>query len=173
MATTGHLDLSRLGLRPGASWSGEVELPIGTLTLGGAEYRVSPDPAPARLTVDAMTHGRALRLAFDAAVDGPCQRCLADTHAEVHVDGRAISGAGRRGSQADPELETPYVEDDMVDLPGWGTEELVLALPSRILCADDCKGLCAACGADLNDTTCDCHDERTDPRWDVLRQLNL
>lgn len=48
---------------------------------------------------------------------------------------------------------------------------VMLGLPTKILCREDCKGLCPQCGADLNFETCSCQKEEIDPRWEALRQL--
>lgn len=49
-------------------------------------------------------------------------------------------------------------------------EDIYLAIPTRFLCKEDCKGLCPICGKDLNDGPCDCK-KPTDPRWDALKDL--
>lgn len=54
--------------------------------------------------------------------------------------------------------------DDLV------TEDIWLAIPARFLCKDDCKGLCSQCGADLNETECNCK-KAIDPRLAALQQL--
>jgi DUF177 domain-containing protein len=46
-----------------------------------------------------------------------------------------------------------------------------LALPLNPLCRDDCAGLCARCGKDLNEGACECVDDDIDPRWDALAAL--
>ena len=59
------------------------------------------------------------------------------------------------------------VESDTLDLDGFVTEEVVLALPSVILCRPDCKGLCPVCGRDRNESECGC-EAPGDPRWSAL-----
>lgn len=56
------------------------------------------------------------------------------------------------------------------DLEPLVTEDIILSLPTKILCKEDCLGICHRCGKDLNNGPCDCGREY-DPRWDVL--LNL
>jgi uncharacterized protein len=50
-------------------------------------------------------------------------------------------------------------------------EAIILSLPLKPLCSEDCKGLCPICGTDLNRSQCSCVKERTDPRWDQLKGL--
>lgn len=48
-----------------------------------------------------------------------------------------------------------------------------LEFPTRVLCREDCKGLCPNCGVNWNEQSCDCTTEQTDSRWDKLRELSL
>ncbi len=59
------------------------------------------------------------------------------------------------------------VEDMKLDITELTLEDIYLALPSQILCREDCKGICHRCGADLNDEVCRCEKE-IDPRWEGL-----
>jgi uncharacterized protein len=58
---------------------------------------------------------------------------------------------------------------------GWVRDALLLALPTRLLCRDDCRGICSVCGADLNSADPDEHRHESigDPRWEKLRELKL
>ncbi len=62
------------------------------------------------------------------------------------------------------------VEDMRLDLDELVREDVFLAMPVRFLCKDNCKGLCAVCGADLNLGECGCN-KPTDARWDSLKEL--
>ena len=62
-------------------------------------------------------------------------------------------------------------EGDYVDLDELVREQVLLALPSRHLCREDCRGLCQRCGADLNAGDCSCEQGEVDPRWAALAEL--
>ena len=66
--------------------------------------------------------------------------------------------------------EIILLENGELDLTQVVTEAFVLAMDTKNLCSDDCKGLCPKCGADLNQGPCSCRPE-TDPRWAALSQL--
>jgi uncharacterized protein len=68
-------------------------------------------------------------------------------------------------------LRSPYVHDDQVDLSAWARDALALALPEQILCREDCAGLCAVCGRDLNAEPHEHDEERLDSRWAALEEL--
>ena len=58
------------------------------------------------------------------------------------------------------------------DLEPLVTEDIFLNIPTKVLCREDCLGICHRCGKDLNDGPCDCGKE-TDPRWDALLQFEV
>ena len=71
----------------------------------------------------------------------------------------------------DEDLETSYYENDAIDLNELLREQFYLALPMKPLCLDDCRGLCAQCGTNLNTGSCDCAPVWEDPRLAPLKNL--
>ena len=68
------------------------------------------------------------------------------------------------------ELTTPYLEEGRLDLSAWARDTLSLSLPEQVLCREDCAGLCAGCGANLNDGACTCGSPVPDTRWSKLAE---
>jgi DUF177 domain-containing protein len=163
-------DLETLHLRPGEGRTVDARVRIAPFELGGQEYSVESSGVDARLDVSRTLSGYALRLRFDAPLKGACMRCMADAARVVPVDAREVEQPGEA-----EEFHSPYVTDDTLELGRWAHDALMLALPARILCRDDCRGLCAICGADLNaiDPAEHRHEEAGDPRWAKLRELRL
>jgi uncharacterized protein len=161
-------DLETLHLRPGEGRRIDALVRLEPLELGGQPYSVEPTAVEARLDVSRTISGYALRLRFDAPLQGACMRCMADAEPVVPVDAREVDQPGDA-----EELHSPYVTRDTVALADWARDALVLALPARILCREDCRGLCADCGADLNtvDPGEHSHEQAGDPRWAKLREL--
>lgn len=58
-----------------------------------------------------------------------------------------------------------------VDISGPVREAMLLEIPLQPLCREDCRGLCPICGVNRNEEACECKVEKTDPRWDALRDL--
>jgi len=162
------LDLAHLDLSSGEGRRFELLVPIGSFELGGDEYAVRPDPVPVRLEVSRMTGtGFSLRLRFDGHLAGPCMRCLGDGEQRVAVEAREVDQPGEGD-----ELDSPYVEGGVLDLAGWARDALALAAPARVLCREDCPGLCPQCGERLADAGPGHRHERApDPRWAALREL--
>ena len=62
-------------------------------------------------------------------------------------------------------------EDNILDLTEAIRQYVLLAIPMKPLCVEDCAGLCPACGANLNQASCNCPPETMDPRWSKLAEL--
>ena len=162
-------DLGRLRLSSGEGAAAEFEVPVDRVRLGEQTYGAAGDEVSARLDVSRTTgSGYALRLRFDAVLDGPCMRCLENSGATVAVDAREVDQP-----LVDDELRSPYLDDQELDLRSWARDALVLALPVQIVCREDCRGLCVVCGANLNDDPGHEHEREPDPRWAKLSELKL
>lgn len=77
---------------------------------------------------------------------------------------------GERAISPD-ETEIGYYEDSGLLLEDVVREQVLLSLPPRTLCREDCKGLCPRCGQNLNLGSCSCDSSTTDLRWNALRGL--
>jgi uncharacterized protein len=148
----------------------ELAVHLGPFAFGEDSYDVTPDPFEVRLDVSKTTHeGHALRLRFRAGLAGPCMRCLEPAAPMVDVDAREVDQPGQG-----EELESPYVVDDVVDVSRWARDALALALPAKLVCREDCAGLCPDCGANLNTAGPEHrHDRAPDPRWAKLSELRF
>jgi len=160
-------DLRKLRLRSGDQKRESVEIELEPLVLGGQSYEPGSNPAPAELSVTRASSGTILELAFDISLDGPCFRCLQDATLALQLRLREYEATK---PESDDE-RTEYLDDDRLDLSAWAHDSIALALPDKILCRDDCAGLCPVCGKDLNDEPHEHVEERVDPRWAALEAL--
>ena len=160
-------DVGTLGLSSGEARALEFAVPVDELRFGGETYATGGD-ADITLDVSHTTTGYALRLRFAVDLHGPCTRCLEDADARVEVDAREVDQPG-----GDDELRSPYIDGSELDLRSWARDALALTLPTQILCTADCRGLCARCGANLNEDPDHAHEPELDPRWAKLSELKL
>jgi uncharacterized protein len=167
---TDSFDLSGLRLSTGEGRRLDLRVAIDPLSLGGERYPVEPSLVPVRLDISRTTgNGYALRLRFDAALSGPCMRCLEPAAPSFSVDATEVSQPGEG-----EELESPYVERDVVDLQAWARDAMALALPATLLCRPDCAGLCPVCGVRLDAAGPDhAHEAAPDPRWAKLAEIEF
>ena len=98
-----------------------------------------------------------------------CRRCLTDVEVDVEDDVHVLfAQPDDEDSADDPDVYPIDPRRGELDLRPAVREQWLLATPAYVLCRDDCRGLCASCGTDLNSGTCDCAP-KTDSRWDALR----
>lgn len=71
----------------------------------------------------------------------------------------------------DEDLRLVPKSGDAVDLSTDVRDAVLLTVPVKHVCREDCQGLCPDCGANRNTAPCSCSAERTDPRWDALKRL--
>ena len=112
----------------------------------------------------------ALRLrSFKQAV---CDRCLEEFELPLVIDFRLILIPETRQKWISGD-ETIFFPPDNpeVDLSEIIRDALILEAPMKILCRDDCQGICPGCGANLNTEKCSCHPVATDERWHALAKL--
>jgi uncharacterized protein len=162
-------ELGRLALRSGEGRRLDLFVAVDPLEFGGERYVAAPSPVPVILDVARTTTGYSLRLRYTVGLEGPCARCLEDADRTVDVDAREVDQPG--GGE---ELRSPYVHGTDLDLRSWVRDALALALPEQIVCDDDCRGLCAVCGENMNGAGADHVHERTpDPRFAKLSELKF
>jgi uncharacterized protein len=167
---TDTFDLAGLRLSAGEGRRLGLDVAIDPFQLGGERYQVHGSPVPVALEISRMTGGGyALLLRFQAALTGPCMRCLEPAAPTFTIEAREVSLPGET-----EELGSPYVERSALDLRAWSRDALALALPAALLCEPDCAGLCAVCGENLNRAgPAHGHERAADPRWAKLSELRL
>jgi DUF177 domain-containing protein len=115
---------------------------------------------------------------FVARVGATCARCAddfdapCDRHFRFMLSPKSVGYEAEDNLRAD-DLEFSLYEGEQVDLSPLIREQLILALPTRALCREDCRGLCPRCGANLNQGECGCRAETFDPRLAPIRSLKL
>jgi uncharacterized protein len=167
---TDTFDLGPLKLRAGEARHLDLEVPLDPFELSNERYDVQPSPVSIQLDATRMTGGGwSLRLRLSASLNGPCMRCLEPASPSFEVDAYEVDQPGDG-----PELDSPYVDGEVVDVAAWTRDALALELPANILCTPDCLGLCPECGVDLNTAGPEHHhDKGPDPRWAALSQIKF
>jgi uncharacterized protein len=102
-----------------------------------------------------------------------CNRCLEpfQYRLQTPVEAYFVLGEGAPDSREDDEVIRISHTDQSVNLIEIVREAILLAVPYKALCRDDCKGLCPVCGCNLNNEECTCTLRSPDPRWAVLKDI--
>jgi DUF177 domain-containing protein len=161
-------DLRQAKLRPGEEYRDEQEIALSPFELGGQRYLPVPENVKAELVINRGTSGTTFELSFPVRLHGPCYRCLEDAVLDLSIHAREYQAPSPGESD---ELRTPYVADNQLRLSDWARDAIAVELPEQILCREDCAGLCAVCGENLNESPHEHEDEQADPRWSALEEL--
>lgn len=129
------------------------------------------------LEVDLDRRGRQFLVSGEALANGrfTCDRCLTAFDQETHGIFRVLlipEGVPVTPGEPDDEIRVLPSESLVIELDEDVRQSLRLAVPVKLLCTDECKGLCPQCGTNLNEGQCECESDTTDPRWEPLRKLS-
>ena len=117
-----------------------------------------------------------IRGQLSTTMEAVCARCLDPVLHPVHRNFDLVYRSIRTMTRSD-EFEVPRGEEELgfyhekgVRLEDVAKEQVLLSLPMKSVCRDDCRGLCPQCGCNLNRESCSCASRRMDPRWERLRR---
>ncbi len=98
----------------------------------------------------------------------PCDRCLAETEKAVKYEFVHTLALSAENEESDDIIIVPGYSLDLYELV---RDDILLELPIKHLCSEDCLGLCPQCGQNLNLDKCSCKKQAVDPRMAVLDEL--
>ena len=162
-----RLGLSQIIDRPGESISYSAVVDLSDLQYG-TSFPVT-EPVKAEGTVRNTAGVLVMKGEITTCIHGVCDRCAAEFDREMALPIDAVLVT----ELANEENEDEWVftlEGDSADLDDIVRTIFVLNMDSKLLCSDDCKGMCCRCGKNLNDGPCSCEKE-IDPRLAALKQL--
>ena len=145
---------------------------VGSLSTRGRAQVISEHRGPRQVLNDLRITGK-----LKTTVELQCARCLTPVRQAVEREFELLyrplgADKGREETPVnEAESEISYYEGDGLKLEDLLREQVMLAVPMRVLCDESCKGLCAHCGKNLNTGECQCAAAATDPRWEALKDL--
>ncbi len=162
----------------------DEEFQPGTIDLGSDATQVSPLKADGRATLIPEHNGKHqviqdIRVVgkLSAKLESPCARCLeavpytVDRPFQLLFRPQSVNSGPEEAEMQDKDAEVAFYEDDGVELEDILREQVLLAVPIKTICWEECKGLCPQCGKNLNTGECQCEPVAGDPRWDALKDL--
>jgi len=158
------LDLRQIIEQPGGKVSFDYEPDMKDIINGSIIRAKKPVKATGKVTNSAGV------LTFSADTDAvyicSCARCLKEFELPVQKFISVNLTEGGIGENPDGY----FLQGDKIDADEIIVTELILNMDDRLLCSDECAGLCQKCGADLNKGKCNCKKD-IDPRLEILSQL--
>jgi uncharacterized protein len=154
----------------------DVKIPAGEIDLEDEDVTLKSD---VELTGAIEKHSYEVDIAgsIKAAAEKLCDRCLSpiETVLEIPFKASYISSeyesTEKESHIGGDDLDVAFYEDYKIDLTDLAREQIILNLTETALCTPDCAGLCQKCGANKNETNCDCNEREIDPRFKVLENL--
>lgn len=160
------LDLSDLITKKVDRKAIDVELDIKSFTYNSENYTVlEPLTLSGNLFMD--NNIISLNAELKGTIELVCSRCLQKFPypIDLKIDERFTDDLENRDD------EVIFINNYEVDINEIVENNIILSLPIKKLCREDCKGLCPICGTNLNISTCNCHEENIDPRFAKLKDL--
>jgi uncharacterized protein len=165
----------------------EFRINISHLSEGIHEYFF--ETAPGKIGLDERFKGelkvaakldknpRQILLQVESQVDGAfsCDRCLEEFSKRVKSSYSMIYMQGDRttvDARKDEEISVLSPDTNFLDLDDDVRQYIYLTIPAKLLCRENCLGLCPVCGVNRNIATCKCEDKSIDSRWDALKKLS-
>lgn len=169
-----------------------MKLDVSHVPESGLEVNVQLDAreldmtdAGADLAGDLQLRGRVLKAGEEMVLEGTlratynltCSRCLRSfvqpfefEVSATYVQTPEVRTGGRAENAFEQDKRILFLSDE-IDLLSGIREDLMLNIPVKPLCKEDCRGLCPQCGTDLNEGECTCRKDEVDPRLGALRDI--
>ena len=147
----------------------DVPLEMVCFEKGSESFKII-SKSPVKFTFSNIEKGKALvagkvRLTLEAF----CDRCLTEVPLDMELDfQRTVACSGAEDEEAD---DLGFMEDCQLDTETFVHNEIFVNWPEKILCRDDCRGLCLKCGQNLNEGKCGCDTFVPDPRMAVIQDI--
>ncbi len=160
------IDLKHIFVNDDSSLPIEYALDLSTVEVAG-NYPLK-EPAVIRGAIFNKASLVRLEASITYEFEAPCDRCGCDAARKHTVTIEKSLAASIEGEESDTILITP---DMKLDLDELVYSEVIVSLPMKHLCKEDCKGICSKCGKNLNEGKCDCKEKEIDPRFAALAEL--
>jgi uncharacterized protein len=150
------------------------EVPPDHRIWDGADLTLK-EPLSVDLVARSVGEGVFVRGAIRGRMEMPCRRCLAPAEWEIDAPVELLfeTVADEERAALEGEVYPLPSRGDTVDLMEPLREQVLLAVPRYLVCREACRGLCPSCGADLNETGCECVAGEEGGPWDALKKLKF
>jgi uncharacterized protein len=148
----------------------------GAIDFHSTEFKQA-EPLEVRATAELIEGQIRVSGAFHTRLELVCARCLEQVGEEVSREfdlyyRPASEKPGKEEMQLkDGDTEVSFFEGEGLFLADVLAEQVLLAIPMKVICRSDCRGLCPQCGANLNGESCRCEARGSDPRLAPLARL--
>jgi len=154
----------------------DFEEKIDSIDIDGRRVKVTA-PVKVEGSIANTDEGMYLDCRIMTVIEDSCSRCL--TNIQVEIDAQAqgfLVHEAEEEEALEGEEDVFLYEGEVLNFHNIIRDTIIINIPQKLLCSDECKGICPGCGVDLNVEECKCSkeqkDERlTDPRFEKLKDL--
>lgn len=160
------LDLKKIFAEKTGTVSFEYDMDMSSTEVDSVHPFVSPVKVQGSVTAKDGFASLTAETSFDFSV--PCDRCAKQIDRHLSYSFAHTLVRSLENEDDDRFIE---VRDEQLNLDELMREDILLELPSKFLCREDCRGICPKCGKNLNDGPCGCEPQSADARFEVLKNL--
>ena len=124
-----------------------------------------------RATIDRRDDDLNLKAEISSAAELLCDRCLSTFQHKIAA--KINLYFSNKLSRFEDDIKPLNLNNQIIDLSKEIRSAFVLTLPIKLLCKESCKGLCPTCGVNWNEGICSCHSNKSDSRWEKLKELQI
>ncbi len=166
------INLSEIMSVPGNNVHMDVPIELDTFSFADVDY-VFTHKEPVSLNIVNMGNRKvSIEANTKLALSIPCSRCLEEVITPFNIN--MFKEVDFRSTEEEriKELdELNYISGYNLDVDLLVYDEILIGFPLKVLCKENCNGICNVCGTNLNKGTCDCESTGTDPRMSVIRDI--
>lgn len=157
----------------GKKRSTQVPVTLKQAVYGGTVYPITNRPQAEFVFTNIGMNKVLIEGKTEVVLEIPCDRCLQAVTLPLGLrfTHRVAINMPDLKAEADADVEFPYLEGGQLNAEELIFHEIITNLPSKVLCADDCKGICRECGQNLNERECGCDTFIPDPRMAAVKDI--
>lgn len=150
-----------------------LEVPLEMMCFDGGAGRFEiAEKTPVTLDVSNIENGKAriqghVRLTFRTA----CDRCLTEVPTVLDLDFERVALSTETAEEDEAADDMDFMEDDQLNVETLVYDEIIGNWPAKVLCREDCRGICPVCGQNRNERECGCDTFVPDPRMAVIQDI--
>ncbi|MGN0354065.1 MAG: YceD family protein [Muricoprocola sp.] len=166
------IDLNEVLKNDGKTMQAEVPLSIDSYSNGTDTFPIVSNQPVSLLISNKGNRELQITGSIHVVLVVPCDRCLEDVRVALDLDiDQEVDMSQTEEERRETLDEQFYIEGYNLDVDKLVCSEILVSWPSKVLCKEDCKGLCNTCGTNLNLKTCDCEPTDLDPRMAQIQEI--
>ena len=130
------------------------------------------EKSPVRIILENIKNGKVrLKGSFEFVLEVPCDRCLSPVNERILCEFDQELLSNEKKASTDEDYDDSFMHDMEFDIEEFVNMYVLMNMPSKVLCHEDCKGLCLVCGHNLNESDCGCDSFVPDPRMAEIADI--